>query len=156
MAAVRTPIREFVADREVPSLSPGASVADAARLMHRLGSDSVLVISSEGTVVGVFTERDFLNRVIAEGRTARDTRLADVMTSDPEVLEPSAPISYAMNLMGVRRFRNVPIVDGSGRALAMLGVRDVIRHLSELLTELDTRPLDDPATSPWVDIGGGD
>ncbi len=152
MQRIQKTISEFLSDDPVPSVSPTDSVSAAIETMKSAGSDCVLVLDDK-KLVGVFTERDFLNRVTAEQRNPSATSMGEVMTSEPETLEAQDCISYAINRMAMRGFRNVPIVDGEGRAIAIINVRNVIEHLSELFSEIGGGSGE--GGEEWVDIGGG-
>jgi CBS domain-containing protein len=147
-------ISDFIAERELPAVGPEDDVGRAVAVMMERGSDCVLVIDGTGRLLGVFTERDFLNRVAAAGRPVAGTPITEVMTADPMSLAPEDPIAYAINRMAVGGYRNVPIVDPEGRAIANLTVRDVIAHLGQLFDELEELE-DDPAAPEWTDLGGG-
>lgn len=147
-------ISDFVADRELPAVGPEDDVERAVAVMRERGSGCALVIDGVGRLIGVFTERDFLNRVAATGKPVAGTPVAEVMTADPMSLAPEDSIAYAINRMAVGGYRNVPIVDPEGRAIANLTVRDVIAHLDQLFDELE-RTKDDPASAEWTDLGGG-
>jgi len=150
-------IREFMRTGAFARLGPGDTVAAAVELMRSQPAECVAVVEGD-RLVGVFTERDFLNRVTAERRQPAATRLAEVMTSAPVTLGPDDPISYAINRMAVGGFRNVPIVDEEGTALAILNVRDVISQLSELFDALERAGAERATRADgkeWEDIGGG-
>jgi len=76
-------------------------------------------------LVGVFTERDALNRVVAEGRDTQTTTLGDVMTSNPRTVSPDASFTAALELMHQGRFRHVPVVE-HGAPIGMISVRDAM------------------------------
>lgn len=150
MQRIQKTISEILRDRPAPAVSPKATVMDAVRAMTSQGLDCVLVVE-QGAVVGIFTERDFLNRVAAEGLIPAQTNISDVMTRDPEVLRPDNCISYAIERIATRGYRNVPIVE-NGRPPAVLTVRDVMKHLSDVLAEVEEA---DPSDDEYMDFGGG-
>ncbi len=121
--------------------------------MKSHGSNYVVVLE-EGKLEGIFTERDFLNRVTAARRNPADTELRDVMTSELQTLSSEDCVSYAINQMAVGGFRNIPIVDPDGTFRVVLTVRDVIGHLSDLFSELDGS-VESGDMQEWTDIGGG-
>jgi CBS domain-containing protein len=153
MGEIQRTIADFIEARPVPAVRSSDPVARALAVMKERPCDAVAVIDEE-RVVGIFTERDFLNRVAAMRLSAAGTSVSQVMTPQPFTLHRDDCISYAINRMALRGFRNIPIVDDDGKALALLNVRDVVGHLSELFDELD-----DPSRSErwdeWNDIGGG-
>jgi CBS domain-containing protein len=120
------------------------------------------VLIVEGHVlVGIFTSRDFLNRVAAERRDPGEVALGDVMTPAPKTLRPRDGVAFAINWMAVEGFRNVPIVDDDGRIQGVLTVWDVMRHLDDVFDEIDATPRPTPAKSDisevlsGYDLGGG-
>jgi signal-transduction protein with cAMP-binding, CBS, and nucleotidyltransferase domain len=108
-----------------------ATIREAIGLMLERGIGAVLAVR-EGRVVGIFTERDVLRRVAVSGiDPARP--LKDVMTPDPEALSLDDGIAFALNRMTVGGFRNVPILDESGAAIAILSQREVVAYIVSLL-----------------------
>ncbi len=143
----------------VPVLLARDSVMHALTAMCDGTHDCVIVVDGV-RVVGIFTGRDFLERVAAPHRDPAATTLGEVMTVHPEALRPRDCVSYAINRMALRGFRNVPIVDDDGRPLGVVTVWDVMKHLGEIFEELDSAPrLVDPASDisnvTWIDTGGG-
>jgi CBS domain-containing protein len=118
------------------TLPVDAMVAKAIELMRKKKMGAVIVVekSRKRRVVGIFTERDLLSRVLDRrgyGRLA----LGKVMTKDPETLRPKDSLAYALNKMSVGRFRHVPLVDDAGRAAGMLSIRDVVDFVVEVIPE---------------------
>jgi CBS domain-containing protein len=118
------PIQQIIEGRKLITAAPDMLVSDAAKLMRREQIGAVLVVS-EGHLTGIFTERDALNRVIAEGLSPEATKLVDVMTPDPITLTPDHPIGHALHLMYENGFRHVPIAEG-GRPVGMVSARDAL------------------------------
>jgi len=104
--------------------SPETSVLDAARAMRDKGVGSVL-IEAHQTLVGIFTERDLMNRVVAAGLSAADTTLAQVMTAEVIGLEGDKPLSHALHLMHQHGFRHVPVLE-QGRPVGIVSARDAL------------------------------
>jgi CBS domain-containing protein len=90
---------DLVRDQNPLTLPPSASVLDAARCMRERNVGAVLVTEGDRRLVGIFTGRDAVNRVLAEGQAAGATALADVMTRDPECLNPGHSAIDALRLM---------------------------------------------------------
>ncbi len=154
MQRIQKTIAEFITDAAVAAVPSSASVARAVQKMREQQADSILVVD-DGALVGIFTERDFLNRVAGQRRDPQDTVVAEVMTRDPETLRPRDCISYVINRMAMRGFRNVPIVDEHGSPVAVLDIREVMNHLSQVFTDVEGPEGRLPASDEWVDIGGG-
>ena len=102
-----------------------ADVADAIERMHREGIDCLLV-TENGRLVGIFTDRDALVKLAGQGTEHRP--IGELMTRDPVVLRHDDPIAVAIHKMAVGGFRHVPIVD-DGRPIAVVSARDVFRHI---------------------------
>jgi CBS domain-containing protein len=114
------------------------TVAQAARLMKekRVGA---LLVMEEGRLAGIFTERDALFRVIAEGRDPGATQLADVMSANPRTITPDRPFGHALHMMHEGGFRHVPVVEG-GRPIGVVSARDALGpELEAFVAELGKR-----------------
>ena len=110
------------------------SVTDAVREMQKEHRGAVLITedgSSASRVIGVFTERDVLFRIVDGGRNPATLPLEQVMTSDPECVTEDQTLAEVLHLMSVGGFRHVPIVDDQGRPISMVGVQDVVELLVE-------------------------
>lgn len=160
MNRLQKTISEIGWTRHVPQLAPHDPVVRAFDVMSRQAHDCVLVIDG-ARLAGIFTSRDFLNRVAARRADPQTLTLGEVMTPNPRTLRPDDGVAFAINWMAVEGFRNVPIVDDSGRLLGVLTVWDIMRHLDEVFDEIDATPrstfLSDDSSGPvgMIDIGGG-
>ena len=124
-------IRAIIGEQEVVSAPGTATISDAARLMKEKQVGAVMVVE-DGRLVGIFTERDALFRVLAEGRDTRATRLSEVMTRNPTTIHPDRPFPEALHIMFEGGFRHVPVVEGS-RPIAVVSAKDVFRHIATRL-----------------------
>jgi CBS domain-containing protein len=100
-----------------------ATVRDACTAMRDAGAGSVLVTDDVGRLAGIFTGRDAVCRVLAEGRPAATTALADVMTRNPMTLKPEETAIDALRLMWDGGFRHVPLVR-DGKVLGVVSRGD--------------------------------
>jgi CBS domain-containing protein len=107
-------IRDLLARKGpgVVSLSPSTSVRDAARVMNDHGIGGVLVLD-EGRLVGIFTERDVMRRVVATGLDPAVTPVSEVMTGNVVTASADQAIAECRALMSSRRIRHVPVQDGA-------------------------------------------
>ena len=114
----------LVRDQATFSLGPQATFREAAVLMaaHRVGS--IPVIDADGHLVGLFTERDLLNRVVAKGLLPGKLRVADVMTPDPTTVPAGASLVSSLRIMFEHRFRHLPVMEG-GEVIGVLSCRDI-------------------------------
>ena len=132
------PVRSIIEDQKPVTASADMTVAAAARLMKEQRIGAILVIH-EGRLAGIFTERDALFRVIAEGRDPAKTRVGEVMTANPRTIAPDRPFGHALHLMYEGGFRHVPVVD-NGRPLGVVSSRDALGpDLQQFVAELDKR-----------------
>jgi CBS domain-containing protein len=110
------------------------TVQEASRLMsmRRIGS---LVVLDEQNIEGIFTERDVMMRVVAQGRDAGRTRVGDVMTTEVITVSPETPVEDVEAIMRRHRVRHLPVVGDRG-LLGLVSIGDVLVHHAESRREL--------------------
>ncbi len=118
------PVGDVLEERKLIVAGPDATVAEAARLMKEGRVGAVLVVE-EGRLIGIFTERDALFRVMAPGLAPAAIRLREVMTPDPTTVAPDETFGYALLLMYDRGFRHVPVVQ-DGKPLGVVSARHAL------------------------------
>jgi CBS domain-containing protein len=132
-------IRDVIAGQRMVSATPQTTVSDAARLMKQVNVGAIIVIGDAGHLAGIFTERDALFRVVAEGRDPQSTRLGDVMTRHPQTVHPDKPLGHALHMMYEGGFRHVPVVEND-RPIGMVSARDALGpELNDFESELEQR-----------------
>ena len=104
------PIKKIMEQKKFLTAPPATSVSQAARLMAQKNVGAVLVVQ-DGLLLGIFSERDAVFRVIAKGLNPDSTLLVDVMTASPKTLEPGHSYGHALLIMQEYGFRHVPIVE---------------------------------------------
>jgi CBS domain-containing protein len=120
-----------------------------------------VLVMHDRELAGIFTSRDFLNRIAAERADPSAIELGDVMTAAPRTLRPRDPVVFAINWMAIEGFRNVPIIDDDGEVLGVLTVWDVMRHLEDIFDDIDATPRPTPpggdtsSVIQMIDLGGG-
>lgn len=109
---------------QVASIGPAATALDAAVRMneHKIGS---LIVMDEGALVGIITERDLLQRIIAAHRDPADTLVRDVMTAELLCCRTYTPLDEARGVMKNRRVRHLPVVDEDGHLLGLISIGDL-------------------------------
>jgi CBS domain-containing protein len=112
-----------------------ATVSEAIDHMLARRQAGVLIVDGDGRLIGIFTERDVLTRVAGQGRDARQTRLEEVMTRDPEALGVANRVAFAVHCMSVAGYRTVPLVDAERRPIGIVTATDIIRWLAGLFPE---------------------
>jgi CBS domain-containing protein len=117
----------FNKSSRILTTGPEVSVYEAARQMneHRVGS--LLVMENE-QLVGIFTERDILQKVVAQRRDPVETLVAEVMTRDVICCRPHTPLEEARGVMKNRRIRHLPVVDDDGQVLGIVSIGDLNAH----------------------------
>jgi CBS domain-containing protein len=123
-----------------PLVSPGATVLDAVHLMiaETVGA---LAVTEEDRLVGVFTERDLMKRVVARGLDPRTTPVSEVMTTGVRTVGDETSVPQAIDMMRTGHFRHLPIVDEDGRIKSMVALRyllyDVMDDLEAKVDSLE-------------------
>jgi CBS domain-containing protein len=131
-------VHSIIEHQNLLTASPETTVSEAAGLMKRNQVGAIIVVE-RGRLAGIFTERDALFRVLAEGRDPQATRLADVMTRDPQTIAPDKPLGHALHMMYEGRFRHVPVVENE-KPLGIVSARDALGpELLEFEAELVKR-----------------
>lgn len=107
------------------TIGPDATVFEAIGRMveHNIGS---ILVTEDGMLRGIFTERDYLRRIALQGRTSRETALRDVMTADLVTVEPDATVDTCLALMTERRIRHLPVLRG-GELAGVVSIGDLVR-----------------------------
>jgi len=114
---------ELVRNQNPLKLPPTVTAKEACRSMRERRVGAVLVVEADGRLVGVFTGRDAVCRVLAEGKDPATTRLSDVMTPRPTTVAPRSTAIEALRLMADRGVRHLPVVD-AGKVLGMVSKGD--------------------------------
>jgi CBS domain-containing protein len=104
-------VSDIVRNQDPVMLQPNATVREACQRMRERRVGAVLVTESDRRLLGIFTGRDAVHRVLAEGRSSIRTKLADVMTRDPDTMPPGRTAIEALRLMEDGRYRHLPIVE---------------------------------------------
>jgi CBS domain-containing protein len=112
--------------RDVISVRPSDTVLDAANLMNAQGIGGLLVLDGP-EVVGIFTERDVLRRVVAQGRDPAGTRVAEVMSAPVTTCEPDLSLEDGAALMTERRIRHLPVRE-AGQLAGLVTIGDLMAY----------------------------
>jgi len=128
---MKIPVATLLAQKKtnVFSIDAGALVIDAVKEMnrHQIGS---LIILKEGKLVGIFTERDVLQRVVVPGLSAESTLVSEVMSKDVDTFSPLMLVDEALAHMNKNRHRHVPVVSGE-EILGLISIGDITRWLGK-------------------------
>jgi len=119
--------------REPLTVAPSASVREALSLMA--GKDiGALLVLDEGRLVGIFSERDYVRRVIGKKEINLDSLVRELMSNPVYFISPDRPVDEAMALMSDRHVRHLPVMDG-GRLVGVISIGDVVK---QTILEKDT------------------
>lgn len=110
------------------SFGPDVLVIDAAMQMAKRNIGSVMVIDGNQKLLGVVTERDILNRLVARERDPAATRLSEIMTAGVRVAKADDDLIEWMRIMSNERFRRLPIVDDSGKVVSVMTQGDFVSY----------------------------
>lgn len=117
------------AGRPVLTIEQDETVLAATQRMneHSIGA---LLVTDGGRLIGIFTERDVLRRVVAAQRNPADTRVADVMTTNMACASPETSVDDARSIFKTHRIRHLPVVGADGGLVGMISIGDLNAHLA--------------------------
>ena len=119
------PIRAIVRNQRLFTTPTSATVRTAAHMMKEYRIGALMVVEDDGRLLGIFTERDALFRVLAGGLDPDRTTVGEVMTADPTTISPDRPVVHALHLMHDGGFRHLPVAE-QGRPVGMVSIRDAM------------------------------
>lgn len=132
--ALRVPLSSLDAAK-AETLSLGASVEDAVRIIQQPGTSCVVITDDDDKLVGLITERDLCTRVIAKGLDPKRHTVEEVMTTEPMKLRTDQPLTHALAQMDVGGYRHIPLIDKDGRPAGVITARRVINYIVEFFPE---------------------
>src|SRR5947209_3617157 len=119
-------ICDLIKDQDTYQAELGHTVLEIVRAMVERNIGAVPVIH-KGKLVGIFSERDLMRRVVAEGRNPATTFMAEVMTEDPLTISTFEDLEKCMALMRRHNFRHLPVCH-DGHLVGMVSLRDILLH----------------------------
>ncbi len=117
-----------IARKSVVTVSPDATLRDAAKLMKEARIGSLLVVSETGRLLGIITERDIV-RAIAEGADPDKALVKDYMTLEPITARSEDSVVSVAHKMIHHGIRHLPVVDEASKLIGVVSIRDVLRHI---------------------------
>ena len=130
-AILHQPIRELATLRPAICVPQKTRVRAAIDRMNQGGVGCVL-IEDRGRLIGIFTERDVLTKIVGTSIDIDRSTVDSLMTRDPETLKPDDRVCYALNKMSVGGFRHIPLVDDDGRSVGVVSMRNVVDYIVDL------------------------
>jgi CBS domain-containing protein len=132
------PVRSVMERGKAIKATPETLVSKAAKLMAAKNVGAIMVVEDD-RLVGIFTERDVVFRVVARGLDAQATRLAEVMTRGPHTVDPDKPFGYALLVMQEKGFRHLPVME-DGKPIGIISSRSAMDpELEEFMSEVHRR-----------------
>jgi len=140
--AAQDRVERSLMEDSVASLQPGdpitvlldTSIREAIRVMLRHNIGALLVVDADNQLLGIFSERDLLVKVVGTNTDYSTLRVGDFMTRSPECLNANHTLAFALHKMDVGGYRHLPVLL-EGRAAAVVSVRDMLRHITRLCRE---------------------
>jgi CBS domain-containing protein len=114
---------------QVHAIDRDATVFEAIGKMVASNVGSVVVTEGDGSICGIFTERDYLRRITLEGRTSKDTTVGEVMTTDVICTTPDRAVEGCLAIMAQRKIRHLPVMKGS-ELVGIISIGDLVKHLT--------------------------
>ena len=112
---------------EIYSIRPDATVFEAVQLMDAKNVGALLVIDDE-RLVGIISERDYTRKVMLRGKRSRETKVAEIMSSNVTVTHPREPVETCLRLMTDKHIRHLPVVDGD-KVVGVISIGDLVKHV---------------------------
>ncbi|HEY5130770.1 MAG TPA: CBS domain-containing protein [Bradyrhizobium sp.] len=131
-------VKQVMERKKLLTAPPETTVSKAAKLMASKNVGAVMVVENE-RLVGIFTERDAVFRVMAKGLDAQATKLAEVMTNEPQTVDPDKSFGYALLMMHENGFRHVPVIE-NGKPIGIVSARNALDpEMEEFVSEAQRR-----------------
>jgi CBS domain-containing protein len=122
-------IRDLLVNRTIHYVQPQQTVLEAAKYMVDCHVGAAPVLDGT-TLVGVFSERDIMSKIVTKGRDPQSTHIAEVMSTSLRTLAPDSTCEDAMVMMQANSIRHLPVCEGS-TLVGFLSLRDLLRHILE-------------------------
>ncbi|PYL06927.1 MAG: histidine kinase [Verrucomicrobia bacterium] len=112
---------------DVFSISPEATVFEAIEMMDAKNVGALLVMEQE-RVVGIISERDYTRKVILRGKRSRETKVAEIMSTDVTVTHPREPVENCLRMMTDKHIRHLPVLDDD-KVVGVISIGDLVKHV---------------------------
>ena len=128
--SIHEPI-EKINYRDPVIVTNNTRVIDVINLFNEKDVGCVLVVGESGKLIGIFTERDVIRKLINKGHDLHKETVENYMTKRPDALCLTDPISYALNRMAAGGYRHIPLINKDWKPVGFLSVRDIVDHLAD-------------------------
>ena len=127
-------VPNVVTRKQVATVVLEDTAFQAAKLMADKHIAALVVVDVEGKIIGIVTERDMTQRIIAAGLDGKTTPVKNIMTENPDTLSPDDSAGDALELMQTRNYRHLPVTE-DGKCIAVVSIRDLYASVKEALEE---------------------
>ena len=127
-------IPDIVQRLNIASVEFEDTIFQCAKIMADAHIAALIVVDDGGMLIGIITERDLTQRVLAAGLDYKATKVGDVMTANPDILDPDDSAIDALELMQVRGYRHLPVAE-SGKCVSIVSIRDLYASVKEALEQ---------------------
>jgi CBS domain-containing protein len=114
-------------DGKVYSISPTSMVFEAIQMMADKNVGALLVMEGE-KLVGIISERDYTRKVFLRGKSSKETRVEEIMSTNVSVTHPNEGVEECLRRMTDRRIRHLPVVDGD-KVVGVISIGDLVKHV---------------------------
>jgi len=114
--------------RVVYTVNPDSSVYEALECLEEKNLGALVVVERDGTLIGIFTERDYARKIILKGRSSRETMVRDIMTDNPVFVSPDTKIEECMQLMTNKFIRHLPVLE-CGELVGIISIGDLVKFI---------------------------
>ncbi len=132
------------------SIAPNETVYEALRMMANKDVGALLVMENE-KLVGILSERDYARKIILQGKTSKDTKVREIMTTTVYTVHPDQTIDECMDIMTHRHIRHLPVVEND-RLMGIISIGDVVNDIihrqRQTISSLETRMLNGETEPP--------
>lgn len=127
-------VPDIVPRRKITSVTPGDSAFTAAQKMAEVNVAALVIVGDDDALIGIVTERDVTQRLVAKGLDPSATPVSEIMTANPDTLSPDDSAGDALELMQSRKYRHLPVAE-DGKCVGMVSIRDLYAAVKSALEE---------------------
>lgn len=125
-------IPDIVERMNIASVTVGDTILTAAKKMADAHIAALIIVDADGMLIGIITERDLTQKVLAAGKNGNTTIVDDIMTANPDTLAPDDSARDALELMQTRGYRHLPVAE-DGKCVSIVSIRDLYASVKEAL-----------------------
>jgi CBS domain-containing protein len=113
--------------RDIYAIAPEATVFEAIQMMDEKNVGALLV-TRDGELLGIISERDYTRKVFLRGKHSRETRVDEIMSRNLTVTAPNEPVENCLRMMTERHIRHLPVIE-DGNLIGVISIGDLVKHV---------------------------